>query len=384
VYATPSAGNTPSRLVHTRSGCTMRSRSLSPSIALGGRHDRPNARRDFLWLLLPLSPAFAEAQSVGFSQIKGWNIDAVYDESRTFQFCHGIKVHPDDTYFSIYLSASGEWALFLYNEAWSGQPGATFRVDLYVDGKLVDTNRAEWLESGHGAGIQFGRSLSSIKALMLGNRLTIVSEHGNSAFSLFGSYAATLKVADCYDNQQRMMPNTGGGAFFNAQDPRAQKQSQDTQIASRAETLGVVTTYLGGSAIPYKILPESGNQIEAMPVNWTYGANSIGGMAIFLNSPRTSEEALTIMLKEQAGVCTGKSAIDRQPPKTTEDGVLSTALGMCQTSEGTFSASWKVAKVGNNVMIIMELLDLGDAEANPSLKAEPEFSGQLLSNFPTR
>jgi hypothetical protein len=72
-----------------------------------------------------------------------------------------------------------------------------FRVDLYVDGKLVDTNRAEWLESGHGAGIQFGRSLSSIKALMLGNRLTIVSEHGNSAFSLFGSYAATLKVADC-------------------------------------------------------------------------------------------------------------------------------------------------------------------------------------------
>jgi hypothetical protein len=107
-------------------------------------------------------------------------------------------------------------------------------------------------------------------------------------------------------------------------------------------------------------------------------------MVIIPDSPTTGEETLTTFLKEQAGACSGKNAIDRKPPQKTKEGVIWSAEGMCQTSDGTYSASYKVAQVGTSVMVIVELLALSDAEANPALKTAPEFSGELLSSFPAR
>jgi hypothetical protein len=273
----------------------------------------------------------------------------------------------------------------LFNNNWSGQTGTKFRVDLYVDGKLVDKNYAVWA-ARNVAIIQFGNSLTSIKALMNGNVLTIVSEGGQSAFSLAGSYAAALKVADCYDTQ-RLAASSPQSAFATAPQANSVQPSNapsSSSVASRAETLELATSYLGNSTIPYKILPADGNKIDSMPVNWTFGNNSIGGMAIIRNSPTTGDDTLTAFLKEQAGACSGKNAMDRKPPQKTKEGMIWTAEGMCQAADGTYSASYKVAQVGTDVLVIVELLALSDAEANPSLKTAPEFSGELLSSFPAR
>src|SRR5262249_11510166 len=151
----------------------------------------------------------------------------------------------------------------LVNDNWSGQSGTQFRVDLYVDGRLVDRNYATWIGDGQ-AMIQFGSSLSSIKSLMDGNVLTIVSDGGQSRFSLVGSYAAALKVADCFDTQRQLAANPHG-AFSTPQQANNVQPSNgpsSSSVASRADTLEVATTYLGNSTIPYKILPAEGNKIN--------------------------------------------------------------------------------------------------------------------------
>jgi hypothetical protein len=188
---------------------------------------------------LVCSSAQSETRTVAFSQVKGWDVETVYDaESSNFSFCSGSRIQPDRTYFMIILNWKGEWSLSLFNDNWSGRSGTQFRVDLYVDGRPVDRNYATWV-AGNQAIIQFGSSLSSITALMNGNVLTIVSEGGQSPFSLGGSYAAALKVADCYATQRQLAANPRG-AFSTPQqanDAQISGGSSNLKTASRAETL---------------------------------------------------------------------------------------------------------------------------------------------------
>jgi len=327
-----------------------------------------------------ITGSHAGTRSVFYETTRGWNVNAVYDTgSSQFSFCSASAVYRDHTTFLISRFANGNWVISFFNDAWSESGKGSFRVDLIVDGKTIDRTTATWV--GKGAIINFGQEVEKLVSIMRGYTLTIVSRTGSSKFSLEGSAKATWATLDCW----KLHANSGGanpGAFGA---PAQAQNSLSTSNNLRLITLEAATAYLGNYNVPYKILPESENFFKNLPVNWTYGRSSVGGMLIGPSGTNYSgEQALVDLLQDQTKACTGKSAIDRQAPTMSGDVKVYRARGVCQTDKDAFEAVYTVADGEAGIILIVELTDLTDIDAYPTLKSGPEGVQGLPTRFIAR
>lgn len=339
------------------------------------------------WVL----PASADTRSVHYTTVAGWTVKAVYKKpTNRFSFCTAATQYRDLTYFFITVNFKGEWSLSLFNKNWPADKKGTVPVTLVIDSVVVDRTAATWIKNG--AFINFGTATDKVVALMRGRALAVRTPQGTSRFALDGSYKAALAALECW----RLHADGQGGAFgpsppqtagaFGGTSPSAvsSEEAGKPQVLSRAKTLEVAVTYLGETGVPYKILPEQDNLFDNLPVNWTYGEGSIGGMLLLSGTGLSGEQLLISLLQDQAGFCTGKSGTNRLPVRTTNDATHYSATGACENQNGAFSVKYKIAEGSNFAIVVTEFLAMSDAETNPTLDHQTDFSGGIFSKFNPR
>ncbi len=191
--------------------------------------------------------------------------------------------------------------------------------------------------------------------------MTVISPSGTSRFSLNGTFRATVTVAKCWKSNYTA-PSSGGafasannsgrGAFgggaFGGIAPRKTPANQRT----RANTLELATQYLAKSKQPYAILPANKNTLKHFPVNWKYSRGGIGGMRVFKNTSVSVEKLLSVLLADQAKLCKGRNASQRNGLRTVQGRQMIRAKGVCETSKGAvLDITYKVAELGQRMVI---------------------------------
>jgi len=330
-----------------------------------------------LVLFATMSASLADTKSVFYANASGWTVEAVYDvPSSQFSFCVANAIYRDETNFAISLNRTGEWFLIFYNNAWSSSNTGAFPVNIIVDGKIIDRTDASWLAKG--ALIKFGDAPEKVVALMRGRVLTVATSSGTSRFSLDGSFKAALAVAACAELHSGQQARDNG-AFGNK--PVAQNETEGANKLPRSLTLEVAAEYLGKWNVPYRILPQSENFFTNLPVNWKYGEHSVGGMLVLTGSGLSGEQTFVSILQDHTKICTGKSGIVRETPERAGDSMIYKARGVCQENTETFEISYIVLEGNEFVIIVLELLDGIDARSYPTIKKQPEVSGDLMARF---
>ncbi|MFD0985884.1 hypothetical protein [Methyloligella solikamskensis] len=343
-----------------------------------------------LLVLLGLGCTPSRAETLSYGSAGNWTVSAVFDDDTGgFVFCSAGTAYRDATFFMINVDHTGGLSLSLFNDRWPKGRTGSLPVRIRVDGRPIGTSTATWLNNG--VLINFGHSPEKLVSIMRGYRLAIITSLGTSEFSLKGSYAASMKTLDCFkaglarSQQAGAFDGSPSGAFGS---PRAGTQTSTTppqsslSVLSRAETMEIAAIYLGKAGLPYTITSEEENYFNNLPVNWKYGADSVGGMTVLTGTGISGEAVFVSLLQDQAKLCTQNSAIKRLPPTPTEDGGMAfQAHGACQTEDSLFSTSYQVLSGDGFAIIIVELVgeeDQGDYTDTEKPQVNPN---ELLTKF---
>lgn len=334
------------------------------------------------------SPALA-ARTVTFANYDAWKIYASFDNANQFSYCAASSTYQSGTHFSIiYYRNRAEWVLQFYHNGWPERTGNT-PVRLQVDGRGITSGNARFFKRS--VFVDLGPSVDRVIALMRGNKLSVITPSGTSAFSLKGSHGATVRVARCLKAYMTQGAGTTAGAFAPAPSanqgafataPQAVPQ-QPSQSAStgkslklpRGETLEVALNYLNQNKVGYKLLPAESNFFKNFPVNWSYGPKSYGGMMVIKNPDRSSADQLGLLLGDQARLCTDKSASSRGPVSTTDKSVIHRATGACSASGQQYALHYTVIDLKSppSHVLIVEMINAGDVGTSPSIGGEKRW-----------
>jgi hypothetical protein len=311
-----------------------------------------------------VAPAQAKVRVVPYAKAGVWHVRAVFSARGPFDHCSANAKYKSGTRVSIIAYKSGNWRLWFAHPSWPDRGLTTFPATLQVDGRTVLTRTGNFKRRN--AYIDLGSDINRVKALMRGRQMAVISPSGTSRFSLNGSFRATVTAAKCWKSNYTA-PSSGGafgaannsgrGAFgggaFGGTAPRKTPANQ----LNRANTLELATQYLAKSKQPYAILPANKNTLKHFPVNWKYSRGGIGGMRVFKNTSVSVEKLVSVLLADQAKLCKGRNASQRDGLRTVQGRQMIRAKGVCETSKGAvLDITYKVAELGQRmVMMVMEV-----------------------------
>ncbi|MFM1814901.1 MAG: hypothetical protein RLZ98_1596 [Pseudomonadota bacterium] len=340
-----------------------------------------------LAVLLGALPASA-TRTVKFGTYQSWNIIASYNDAGQFTFCSASSLYQSGTRFSIiYYVQRAAWVIQFYHSGWPERSGNT-PVRLVVDGRTITSTNARFYKRS--VFVDLGPAIDRVKALMRGNRLSVITNSGSSAYSLKGSFGATVQVASCFKAHYRAGSGAfagrggAGGAFGAPQSPSqgafaappsSARPNAKVRKLTRAETLDHALSYLNRSKLPYKLLPASGNYFKNFPVNWSYGPNSYGGMMILKGASKKGEDQLAHLLGDQARLCNEKSATSRRPLEQTKTSTIYRATGACSTGGKQFALHYTVLESQDRAtqVLIIEMIHAADAKTAPGIGKEKQW-----------
>ena len=353
---------------------------------------RPLLAFTLLAAALPLigapAPAQAKVRVVPYSKAGVWTVRAVFRENGPFDHCSANAGYKSGTRVSIIAYRSGNWRLWFAHPSWPDRGTTTFPATLQVDGRTVLRQNGNF--KGRNAYIDLGPDIEKVKALMRGQQMAVISPSGTSRFSLNGTFRATVQVARCWKANYQT-PSTGGGAFGSANNNSgggafggggssggafggaAPPTTRPSNELTRASTLELATQYLSKSQQPYSILPADKNPLKHFPVNWKYSTGGIGGMRVFQNTSVSVEKLLATLLSDQAKLCKGRNASQREALRNVQGRQMIRAQGVCENGNGSvLNITYKVAELGQRmVMMVMEVKSAGGASNSGKASGGP-------------
>lgn len=329
--------------------------------------------------------AEAKVRIVPAGSSGAWKARAVYASSGLFDHCSAVARYKSGTRLSIIVYQSGNWRLWFAHDAWPDRGNTAFPARLEVDGRVMLSQNGYY--KGRNAYIDLGANVARVKALMVGQTMSIVTPAGVSKFSLSGTNQATQLVARCWRTHFNARPPAGafgsanksasGGAFGAPAvvAPPAKSSTRNIEL-SRANTMEIAANYLSKAALSYSILPKDKAPLKHFPVNWKLQDGSIGGMRVFKDTNVAVDALLGTLLSDQAKHCVGRNASEREAVKVIRGRKMIRARGVCATGDGkVLNTTYKVAELGQRmVMMVMELRSAAAAPAQNGLssKAAPE------------
>lgn len=137
----------------------------------------------------------AGAKELDRIDVAGWTGGAYDDDAGSFSHCSVISAYESDIWLYFQLYANGDFVVGLRKEGWSLGDGATYNVEVSVDGGYRRSARGD--AYGEGIFVDLDRDAEFYRAVQKGRRLTVTAAQDDFAFDLTGTNAALNQLAAC-------------------------------------------------------------------------------------------------------------------------------------------------------------------------------------------
>ncbi|MEM9027703.1 MAG: hypothetical protein AAGC70_04980 [Pseudomonadota bacterium] len=335
-----------------------------------------------------------------YAETGNWTVSALYDQER-FVTCYASVKYKNDISLSLHAYAGGDWKVQFYNERWPKRSVSQFPAKLDVDGRVVVDGMAEY--RGNSVFISLGQSKETLRAIMYGNVMGVLSESGVSRFKLTGSKNAARKVSACWAYHRDQSRDSGPGAFGAAPSAgnsgafgngpqrenngafggpaasnnhgesfpgrgRGTPGAPDRQpvVLSRKQTMEFALKFLAKSQTRYEILPHEKNFFRHFPVNWRYANGRIGGLMVLDSTTITADAGISKLLSDHAQNCAGRRQARRAPTIGEPGQRIAKAVSSCEAGATISKLEFAAVELGpKRLALIVTLTAQPQARTTP-------------------
>ena len=149
-----------------------------------------------------------------------WTVTITYDNVDQDFWCAASTSNRQNQEFDLTFFESGQFTIYVFDNNWNISP-RPIRF-------LIDVDYSRWEMEGQGNGVSISitpansdNAAKFTREVMEGNALALMNADGRrlGTFSLNGSYAAVLKLLECYERISQRDPFSDIDPFRGADDP---------------------------------------------------------------------------------------------------------------------------------------------------------------------
>ena len=305
-------------------------------------------------LLASTTPSLAYNVSVA-----GWHIqNLATKDPLTLVGCEMKRDFQNRTKLSIIVSTQYEWAIGVADEAWNRQKGEKVDIAVRVDGKVVASGKATYLNAKSAVLPLY--DAGSYRALQAGQRLEVETSKPphNLDFPLGGASDAMYAVLSCV---KTLLPRPA---------KTTSQTGKNAQIVSADDVMKMLVRALQKAGVTNYRLNPSAQQNGQISQSITFdlpGGTSGMLLAVRGSGTATADQYARHVIGNLFDVCKGKFLSGKESIPTADGSVARKVVSTCRAESGfTVVAEVNITRRSDGFLTEFTQFSPGDADAAKS------------------